>query len=180
MGNDVKKSIVLGGGCFWCTEAVFSVIDGITSTQPGYSGGTVQNPSYETVCEGGTGHAEAVRVEYDPEVVSLQEILNVFFTMHDPTSLNRQGGDIGEQYRSVIFYSSKEDESVVRRTIEEVQKKYSKKVVTAIEPLKNFYPAETYHKDYFKKNPEALYCTAVIRPKVDKVTHTYSRLVIKI
>jgi peptide-methionine (S)-S-oxide reductase len=176
----VTKSIVLGGGCFWCTEAVFSVINGITSTQPGYSGGTVQNPSYETVCEGGTGHAEAVRVEYDQDVISLQEILDVFFTMHDPTSLNKQGDDIGEQYRSVIFYSDKEDESVIRRTVEEVQKEYSKKVVTAIKPLKNFYPAETYHKDYFKKNPGSLYCNAVIRPKVNKVAHAYSRLVIKI
>ncbi|MCL5408221.1 MAG: peptide-methionine (S)-S-oxide reductase MsrA [Candidatus Thermoplasmatota archaeon] len=176
----MTKSIVLGGGCFWCTEAVFSVINGITSTQPGYSGGTVQNPSYETVCEGGTGHAEAVRVEYDQDVISLQEILDVFFTMHDPTSLNKQGDDIGEQYRSVIFYSDKEDESVIRRTVEEVQKEYSKKVVTAIKPLKNFYPAETYHKDYFKKNPGSLYCNAVIRPKVNKVAHAYSRLVIKI
>ena len=176
----MTKSIVLGGGCFWCTEAVFSVINGITSTQPGYSGGTVQNPSYETVCEGGTGHAEAVRVEYDQDVISLQEILDVFFTMHDPASLNKQGDDIGEQYRSVIFYSDKEDESVIRRTVEEVQKEYSKKVVTAIKPLKNFYPAETYHKDYFKKNPGSLYCNAVIRPKVNKVAHAYSRLVIKI
>ena len=158
---------------------MFSVINGITSTQPGYSGGTVQNPSYETVCEGGTGHAEAVRVEYDQDVISLQEILDVFFTMHDPTSLNKQGDDIGEQYRSVIFYSDKEDESVIRRTVEEVQKEYSKKVVTAIKPLKNFYPAETYHKDYFKKNPGSLYCNAVIRPKVNKVAHAYSRLVIK-
>ncbi len=176
----MTKSIVLGGGCFWCTEAVFSVIEGVVSTQPGYSGGTVQNPSYEMVCEGNTGHAEVTRVEYEQDAIALKELLDIFFTMHDPTSLNRQGEDYGEQYRSVIFFDNEEDEATIRRAVDEVQKKYSKKVVTVVEPLKNFYPAETYHKDYFSKNPKTLYCSAVIRPKVDKVKHAYAKMVVKL
>ncbi len=131
------------------------------------------------VCEGTTGHAEVTDVEYDPEVISLQALLDIFFTMHDPTSLNRQGGDEGEQYRSVIFYDNEQDEKVVRRAVDDVQKKYSKKIVTAVERLRNFYPAEDYHKNYFEKNPRAAYCNAVIRPKVDKIKHTYRQILVR-
>lgn len=131
------------------------------------------------VCEGNTGHAEVTDVEYDQEAISLRELLDVFFTMHDPTSLNRQGGDVGEQYRSVIFYDDDEDERIVRRAVDEAQKKYSKKIVTAVERLKNFYPAEEYHKDYFEKNPRAAYCNAIIRPKVDKIKHTYKQILVR-
>ncbi len=131
------------------------------------------------VCEGNTGHAEVTDVEYDQEAISLRELLDVFFTMHDPTSLNRQGGDVGEQYRSVIFYDDDEDERIVRRAVDEAQKKYSKKIVTAVERLKNFYPAEEYHKDYFEKNPRAAYCNAVIRPKVDKIKHAYKQILVR-
>ncbi len=175
----MTKSIVLGGGCFWCTEAVFSELDGVKSSQPGYSGGSIRNPSYEMVCEGNTGHAEVAKVEYDPDVISLPELLDVFFSMHDPTSLNRQGGDIGEQYRSVIFYESEEDAATIRRVVAEVQNGYSKPIITAIEPLKNFYPAEEYHKNYFRKNPNAGYCRAVIGPKVEKIKHTYGAIIVK-
>jgi peptide-methionine (S)-S-oxide reductase len=175
----MTKSIVFGSGCFWCSEAVFKVIGGVTSTQPGYSGGSVENPSYERVCDGDTGHAEVTKVEYDPEIISLSELLDVFFSMHDPTSLNRQGDDIGEQYRSVIFYSNDDDRSVITQKIEETQKDYSKKIVTAVEPLRNFYPAEEYHKDYFQKNPSRPYCKAVIAPKVNKIKHSYSEILVR-
>ncbi|MCL6003217.1 MAG: peptide-methionine (S)-S-oxide reductase MsrA [Thermoplasmatales archaeon] len=172
----MAKYAYFGSGCFWCSEAVFSVLDGVVSTQPGYSGGTVANPSYETVCAGNTGHAEVTRVEYDPKTISLSELLEVFFSMHDPTSLNRQGDDVGVQYRSVVFYENTEDETEIRRSVDEVQKDFSKKIVTAVEPLKNFYPAESYHKDYFKKNPSAGYCRAVIRPKVEKIKLSYPQI----
>lgn len=175
----MTKTIVFGSGCFWCSEAVFSIVKGVKSTQPGYSGGAVKNPSYELVCEGNTGHAEVTNVEYDPEEISLEELLDIFFSMHDPTSLNRQGEDVGYQYRSVIFYTNDEDASIIRRVMDETQKKYSKKIVTAVEPLRNFYPAEEYHKDYFRKNPNAGYCRAVIRPKVDKIKHTYEQILVR-
>jgi peptide-methionine (S)-S-oxide reductase len=175
----MTKSIVFGSGCFWCSEAVFSIVKGVKSTQPGYSGGTVNNPSYEMVCEGNTGHAEVTKVEYAPEEVSLNELLDIFFFMHDPTSINKQGGDVGYQYRSVIFYSDEQDVPLIRKAMDEAQKNYSKKIVTAVEPLRNFFPAEEYHKDYFRKNPNAGYCRAVIRPKVDKIKHTYEQILVR-
>ncbi len=175
----MTKSIVFGSGCFWCSEAVFSIVKGVKSTQPGYSGGTVNNPSYEMVCEGNTGHAEVTKVEYAPEEVSLNELLDIFFFMHDPTSINKQGGDVGYQYRSVIFYSDEKDVPLIRKAMDEAQKNYSKKIVTAVEPLRNFFPAEEYHKDYFRKNPNAGYCRAVIRPKVDKIKHTYEQVLVR-
>ena len=175
----MTKSIVFGSGCFWCSEAVFSIVKGVKSTQPGYSGGTVNNPSYEMVCEGNTGHAEVTKVEYAPEEVSLNELLDIFFFMHDPTSINKQGEDVGYQYRSVIFYSDEQDVPLIRKAMDEAQKNYSKKIVTAVEPLRNFFPAEEYHKDYFGKNPNAGYCRAVIRPKVDKIKHTYEQILVR-
>lgn len=175
----MMKSIVLGAGCFWCSEAVFSTIEGVRSTQPGYSGGTVENPSYERVCEGDTGHAEVTKVDYDNETITLEELLDIFFYMHDPTSLNRQGEDVGEQYRSVIFYDDEKDREVIMRKLEEAQKDYPKKIVTAVERLRNFYPAEEYHKDYFRRNPGRPYCRAVIRPKVDKIRHKYNQILVR-
>jgi methionine-S-sulfoxide reductase len=175
----VIKSIVLGGGCFWCTEAVFSILEGVEYTQPGYSGGKVENPTYENVCEGATGHTEVTKVVYDPAKITLEEILDIFFSMHDPTSLNRQGNDVGEQYRSVIFYENESDENVIKISLEENQKKFSKKIVTSVEPLKNFYPAESYHKDYFKKNPKTAYCNYVIKPKVEKVKYIHPAILKK-
>ncbi len=173
------KSIYLGSGCFWCSEAVFSMMEGVVSTQPGYSGGTTPNPTYEMVCSGTTGHAEVTKVDFDPEVISLDELLDVFFHIHDPTSVNRQGEDVGEQYRSIIIYDDPRDLERINEAIVRAQKEHSRKIVTAVESLRAFYPAESYHKDYFKKNPNAGYCRAVIRPKVEKVKHSYSLLLAK-
>ena len=167
MGADV---IVLGGGCFWCTEAVFSALKGIKSTMPGYSGGTSTNPTYEEVCTGLTGHAEVVRIEFDPEVLRLKRIFDIFFMMHDPTSLNKQGADVGTQYRSVIFYTTDEQRKSAEEYIAELQRKLSRNIVTEVKPLDHFYPAEGYHKDYFLKNPEQGYCSFVIKPKVEKIS----------
>ncbi|MDE1762189.1 MAG: peptide-methionine (S)-S-oxide reductase MsrA [Candidatus Micrarchaeota archaeon] len=165
----MSERIVLGGGCFWCTEAALEIIKGVIRTAPGYAGGRTKNPTYEQVCEGDTGHAEVLEVEYDPKVVSLEKLLDVFFTMHDPTSLNKQGADIGTQYRSIILYTKSEQKEAVTNFIQNLQKEYSKPIVTEVKMLDAFYPAEEYHKDYFKKNPDSGYCAFVIRPKVEKV-----------
>lgn len=174
------KNLVLGGGCFWCTEAVFSIIKGVTSTQPGFSGGNVENPSYERVCEGNTGHAEVVDVKYDDSVISLTGVLDIFFSMHDPTSVDRQGDDIGEQYRSAIFFTETDQKDVIEDYIRKAQTKYPKKIVTEVSMLKHFYPAEEYHKDYFKRNPTKSYCNYVIRPKVEKILYVSPELVVRI
>ena len=165
-----SETIVLGGGCFWCTEAVFSELNGVTRVLPGYSGGTVENPSYEDVCTGRTGHAEVVEVVFDPSVVSLHDLLVVFFTTHDPTTRDRQGNDTGTQYRSVVFYRTPEQkaaaESVVREL--EAERVWKRPVVTEIVPFAAFFPAEEYHRNYFRRNPERSYCQIVIAPKVAK------------
>jgi peptide-methionine (S)-S-oxide reductase len=161
----------LAGGCFWCTEAAFSIIKGVERIEPGYTGGTVPNPSYEQVSSGTTGHAEAAQIFFDPKVISYREILEIFFTMHDPTSLNRQGADVGTQYRSAIFYNSPEQKETAEKLIAEFTKEeiWNKPIVTAVEQLKVFYNAETYHKDYYKKHPKEPYCQAVIAPKITKL-----------
>ena len=163
------QTATLGGGCFWCIEAVFRRIDGVVSAQSGYSGGSVANPSYEDVCTGQTGHAEVVQVEYDPTVVSYDQILEVFFKAHDPTTLNRQGADVGPQYRSVIFYHSDEQKRIAQRTTSAVQEILGKPVVTHVQPAADFYPAEQYHDKYFDRNPNAGYCRVVIQPKLQKL-----------
>ncbi len=168
------KKIILGSGCFWCSEAIFSMITGINKVIPGYSGGHKENPSYEEVCEGNTGHAEVVYLEYDDKIISLQEILEIFFAIHDPTSLNRQGDDVGEQYRSVIYYFDDIDLETIRRVKENKSKEYTKEIVTEIDKAKNFYPAEDYHKNYFMRNPDKPYCKYVILPKVKKVSKEFS------
>ena len=165
----------LGGGCFWCTEAVFSDLKGVVKVESGYSGGTVANPSYEQVCTGRTGHAEVAQVTFDPEVISYKEILEVFFTVHDPTTLNRQGADVGTQYRSVIFYHNSEQRAVAEQVIKEITSAgiWDAPIVTQVEPLKAFYKAEDHHQQYFENNPRQPYCQIVIAPKVRKFREHY-------
>ena len=168
-------SIVLGGGCFWCVEAVMLPLRGVTSVVSGYANGHVVNPTYREVCSGRTGHAEVVEVAFDPEVISLHDLLTVFFTTHDPTTLNRQGGDRGTQYRSGIYVTSEAQREVAEAVRAEItaQGIYSDPIVTEIEPLDTFYPAEDYHQDYFARNPAQPYCQAVIAPKVSKLRALY-------
>jgi peptide-methionine (S)-S-oxide reductase len=160
----------LAAGCFWCVEAVFEQLRGVSRVQSGYSGGTVANPTYEQVCTGTTGHAEVLQVHFDPESISFQDLLEVFFTIHDPTTLNRQGGDVGTQYRSAIFYHSEEQEAVARSVIERFERDrvWDDPIVTEVTPFEVFYPAEDYHQEYFRQNPAQPYCSAVIAPKVAK------------
>jgi peptide-methionine (S)-S-oxide reductase len=165
------EEIILANGCFWCTEAVFKRVRGILSVDPGYSGGFVKDPSYDQVCTGETGHAEAIRIRYDSQIISLEKLLEIFWYTHDPTTLNRQGNDIGTQYRSAIFYQTakqKDTATSVKENIEKM-KVYSNPVVTEITPFKNFYPAEKYHKDYYDNNRDVPYCSYVIDPKVQKL-----------
>ena len=168
-------SIVLGGGCFWCVEAVMLPLRGVTSVVSGYANGHVVNPTYREVCSGRTGHAEVVEVTFDPEVISLHDLLTVFFTTHDPTTLNRQGGDRGTQYRSGIYVTSEAQRAVAEAVKAEItaQGIYPDPIVTEIEPLETFYPAEDYHQDYFARNPAQPYCQAVIAPKVSKLRALY-------
>jgi len=170
-----REVATLAGGCFWCLEAAFQDLKGVESVQSGYAGGRVANPSYEDVCTGTTGHAEVVQITFDPQVVSFEDLLHVFFTIHDPTTLNRQGADVGTQYRSAIFYHSPEQKATAERVIAELQaqKLWDEPVVTEIKPLTAFYPAEEYHRDYFRRNPTQGYCQAVIAPKVAKVRKLY-------
>lgn len=173
------KQSVFGGGCFWCTEAVFQLLKGVLKVEPGYAGGAMENPSYERVSEGDTGHAEVIRVTYDPAIISYEDLLTVFFGSHDPTTLNRQGNDVGEQYRSVIFVADAEEKAAAEKLINEVQASLTdgSRVVTQIVPLEKFYPAESYHKDYFKTNTSAPYCQLIIEPKVEKVRKRFAELV---
>ncbi len=160
----------LAGGCFWCLEAVFDDVKGIQSVESGYAGGSKANPSYREVCTGMTGHAEAVRITFDPQVISFREILNVFFAIHDPTTLNRQGADVGTQYRSAIFYHNDEQKRMATELIAELnsQKIWDHPIVTEVAPFNNFYVAEDYHQEYFANNPNQPYCQAVVAPKVAK------------
>jgi peptide-methionine (S)-S-oxide reductase len=170
-----KETATLAGGCFWCTEAIFNDVLGVESVESGYIGGHVSNPSYKRVCEGDTGHAEAIRIVFDPRIISYDDLLDIFFHTHDPTQLNRQGGDVGTQYRSAIFPHSAEQEAAARRAIERSQVDWPNKIVTTIEPLTEWYPAEDYHQEYFARvgdqNP---YCMAVIAPKLRKFRKGYA------
>jgi len=165
----------LGGGCFWCTEAVFTQLKGVEAVEPGYSGGSVENPTYEQVSTGTTGHAEVVQVTFDPNIISYREILEIFFSTHDPTTLNRQGLDTGTQYRSVIFYHNAQQRETAELVLKELteEKLFDAPIVTSIEPFKRFYKAEEYHKDYFKKHPEQQYCRIIIAPKIAKLQKLY-------
>ena len=165
----------LAGGCFWCLEAAFQDLKGVDEVQSGYAGGHVANPSYEDVCTGTTGHAEVVQITFDPTVVSFNDLLHVFFTIHDPTTLNRQGGDVGTQYRSAVFYHTPEQKAVTDNVIKELAAEHvwDDPIVTEVKPLEAFYPAEQYHRDYYRRNPNQGYCSAVIAPKVAKVRKFY-------
>ncbi len=170
------QQAVLGGGCFWCLEAVFDLVDGVTAVKSGYAGGTVPNPTYEQVCTGTTGHAEVVRITFDPEVISYRDLLEIFFGIHDPTTLNRQGNDVGTQYRSVIFYLDEEQRRIAEEVRAEVERDgpWDDPIVTAIEPLDTFYPAEPYHDDYFARNGGQPYCRAVVGPKVARFRQRFA------
>ena len=167
---------VFAGGCFWCVEAVFEELDGVQDAVSGYAGGSAETANYEAVCSGTTGHAESVKILYDPKKISFRKLLEVHFATHDPTSLNRQGNDVGTQYRSTIFYANEEEKKIAQDYIDELTKKhaYDKPIVTTLEPLKGFYPAETYHQNYVCNNPNQGYVRAVALPKVDKVRHKFA------
>ncbi len=168
----------LGGGCFWCLDPIFKDLKGVEKVVVGYSGGSVKNPSYRMVCTGTTGHAEALQVTFDPNVISYKELLKIFFSFHDPTTLNRQGADVGTQYRSVIFYHDETQKAVAEETIAEIENAgfWGKSIVTEVTPFETFYPAEDYHQDYFKNNPTQGYCRVVIAPKVTKFRQHYADL----
>jgi peptide-methionine (S)-S-oxide reductase len=170
-----SEFLVLGGGCFWCTEAAYELLPGVKSVVSGYSGGETKNPSYDDVCSGDTGHTEVIRIEYDPTQVSLDTLLDFFWTIHDPTTLNRQGADTGTQYRSAIYYETDEQKNAAEKSKTIAQAKFSVPIVTEIARLGEFYPAEEYHQDYFRKNPHAGYCRVVIKPKLDKAKKTLAQ-----
>ncbi|HWT71456.1 MAG TPA: peptide-methionine (S)-S-oxide reductase MsrA [Oxalicibacterium sp.] len=164
----------LGGGCFWCTEAVFQQLKGVQAVESGYTGGQIAHPTYEQICEGTTGHAEVVRLTFDPSVVSFREILEVFFTIHDPTTLNRQGNDVGTQYRSVIYYHSPQQQDTAKHVISEMANVWDAPIVTELSPAETFYKAESYHQNYFRQNPMQGYCAFIVAPKVAKFRKTFS------
>lgn len=201
--NSVKKyeTAIVGGGCFWCTETVFNHTRGVLSVIPGYAGGPASNasparqpyvshggghsdagwtkpyPNYEDVCSGKTGHAEVIKIEYDPDMITYEQIINIFFSIHDPTTLNRQGPDTGSQYRSIILYLDEKQKSSARRIINDLteQKLFEKPIVTELVPLVKFYPAEAYHRNYFEKNPDQAYCQAVVAPKLAKFRDKFKK-----
>lgn len=166
----MSEQATLAGGCFWCLEAVYDQLRGVENVQSGYAGGRRPNPTYEQVCTGTTGHAEVTQITYDPAVISFRDLLDVFFTIHDPTTLNRQGGDVGTQYRSAIFYHDDEQKRIAEEVINDLSEKkiWEDPIVTQVAPLDVFYPAEDYHRDYFERNPNSGYCRVVIEPKVSK------------
>ncbi len=175
--NDNLSTATFGNGCFWCTEAIFQRLKGVEKVIPGYTGGTVKNPSYKEVCNGTTGHAEAIQIMYDPKVVSYRELLDVFFYTHDPTTLNRQGADVGTQYRSAIFYhnsSQKKDAEIIIAQLE-AEGVYDHKIITEIMPFEVYYEAGNYHQNYYNNNKNQGYCRAVINPKLDKFVKKYSK-----
>jgi peptide-methionine (S)-S-oxide reductase len=169
MKNKGMETSILGGGCFWCTEAVFERIDGVSEVISGYAGGKTINPTYKDICTGATGHAEVIKIIFDPNVISFKEILEVFAECHDPTTLNRQGADVGTQYRSTIMFLSEKQENVAKEWKQKLSEKWVDPIVTEIVPAPKFYPAEDYHQDYYTKNPNQGYCTVVIQPKLKKL-----------
>jgi len=174
-----EQVAILGGGCFWCLEAVFDRLRGVKSVDSGYTGGQVDNPTYRQVCDGDTGHVEVVRVTFDPSEITFKDLLEVFFEIHDPTTLNRQGNDVGEQYRSVIFYTSEEQKAQAEEVIRELNaaQKYPEPIVTAVEPAEKFYMAEAYHQQYYQNNRTQPYCMFVVSPKVKKFEKVFGEKV---
>ncbi|HJV03321.1 MAG TPA: peptide-methionine (S)-S-oxide reductase MsrA [Burkholderiaceae bacterium] len=167
------ETAVLGGGCFWCLEAVYQEVDGVLHVESGYTGGAQPDPTYEQVCSGTTGHAEVVKLAFDPAVIGYRELLEIFFTIHDPTTLNRQGNDVGTQYRSVIYYQSPEQEATARQVIAAMAHVWDAPIVTELSPAQPYYKAEDYHQDYFRQHPLQGYCAFVVAPKVAKFRKTY-------
>lgn len=173
-----REVAVFGGGCFWCTEAVFQMLKGVLSVQPGYTGGIVPNPTYDQVCNGQTGHAEVIKVEFDPRVIRYIDLLQVFFESHNPTTLNKQGNDVGSQYRSVIFYTNELQKKTAQEVVAQLSPLYqTTPIVTEVVSLEDFYPAEKYHMDYYQSNTEAPYCKMVIAPKVEKITKHFTQFI---
>ena len=168
----MKKTCYFGGGCFWCTEAIFKKINGVVSIFPGYMGGHVKNPSYKKVCEGNTGHAEVIKIEYDSSIISFKDLLSVFFSTHDPTTLNRQGNDIGTQYRSSVFTNDNKEIEIIKKYVLELNKSLNNRVVTTIEKESQFYLAEDYHHNYYNLNKNVPYCSVVIGPKIKKLLNS--------
>ena len=164
----LQETATLAGGCFWCLEAVYADLKGVSKVESGYSGGEIPNPSYESVCTGTTGHAEVVQVTFDPEIISFDDLLRVFFTIHDPTILNRQGADVGTQYRSAIFYHSQKQKEIAERVMEEMASEWVNPIVTKVSAFEKLYIAEAYHQNYFANNANQPYCRAVVAPKVEK------------
>jgi len=175
-GGARLETATLGGGCFWCLEAVFERLEGVDKVVSGYTGGRVPDPSYELVCSGLTGHAEVVQISFDPSVLPYRELLEIFFVFHDPTTLDRQGNDVGTQYRSAIYHHSPEQERTAREVIEQLRRDgtWDDPIVTEVTPLDRFYPAEEYHQQYFQRNPTRMYCQAVVAPKVSKLRREYA------
>jgi peptide-methionine (S)-S-oxide reductase len=173
--NNKTEIATLANGCFWCTEATFRRLKGVKSVLPGYAGGTVKNPSYDQVCAGKTGHAESTQIEFDPTVISFEKILDIFWHTHNPTTLNRQGNDVGTQYRSAIFYHDEKQKEIAEKSKKEIEQEglYKDSIVTEITPFKNFYLAEGYHKDYYEKHQDAPYCNFIIEPKIHKLLQQY-------
>lgn len=176
MNSATMKHATFGGGCFWCTETIFQKIEGVTDVLPGYMGGTKENPTYEEVCTGETGHAEVIHIQYDHSKVSFENLLGIFFKTHDPTTLNRQGNDIGTQYRSAVFFHDEQQRDITQNFIDKLsaEQVYQQPIVTEVTPADTFYVAEDYHKDYFNRNPQNPYCAAVIAPKLTKFLRDYS------
>lgn len=169
------QNIVIGGGCFWCTESLFRAVTGIIDVESGYSGGNAPgHPTYKEVCSGLTGHAEVIKLEYNADEISLDEILLIFMATHNPTTLNRQGADVGTQYRSVVFYDNDEQKQTAEAVIKELQPHYEDTIVTEVSPLINYFKAEEYHQDYYTKNPDQAYCSAVIPPKLEKLKKLFA------
>ena len=177
--NDNSETATLANGCFWCSEAIFKRLKGVKTVVPGYSGGVVKDPSYNQVCTGNTGHAESIQIEFDPKVISYEKILDIFWHTHDPTTLNRQGNDVGPQYRSAIFYHSHEQKKIAEKLKEELEKEgvFNTPIVTEISPFRNFYVAEDYHKNYYENNNDAPYCSFIINPKVRKLLMKFGDVV---
>ncbi|WP_299233565.1 peptide-methionine (S)-S-oxide reductase MsrA [Natronomonas sp.] len=172
--TETLETATFGGGCFWCIEAAFEELRGVETVTSGYAGGHAEDPTYEAVCSGNTGHAEVVQLEYDPAVIGYEELLEAFFTIHDPTQLNRQGPDVGTQYRSIVLTHGDEQHRTARAYIDAADEEYDDDVVTELEPIGTFYEAEQYHQNYFEKNPNDAYCTFHARPKVEKIRETFA------
>ncbi|MHB8442780.1 MAG: peptide-methionine (S)-S-oxide reductase MsrA [Patescibacteria group bacterium] len=175
----MNEKIIFGGGCFWCTEAIFKRLKGVLSVTPGYAGGTVENPSYEEVCAGNTNHVEVIEIEFNKNTIPLKVLIEIFFHTHNPTEIDRQGDDVGTQYRSVIFYFNDEQKNIANKVMGEIKKSglYENNITTTVEPYINFFNAEEYHKNYYDNNKNNFYCSAIISPKVQKLLNEYSAII---